>query len=37
MRDILMLTLLFAAWAGASVYVRACRDIARPSQPPERS
>ena len=35
MTDLLMLTLLLAAFAGAAGYVRACLDLTRPAQPPE--
>jgi hypothetical protein len=34
--DLLMLILLLAAFAGAALYVRVCRDLTRPAQPPER-
>ena len=36
MTDLLMLTLLLAAFAGAAGYVRVCLDLTRPAQPPER-
>jgi hypothetical protein len=36
MVDLLMVMLLLAAFAGASLYVRACLDLTRPAQPPER-
>ena len=36
MFDLLMLSLLLAAFAGAAAYVRACLDLTRPAQPPER-
>jgi hypothetical protein len=36
MSDLLLMLLLLAAFAGASLYVRACLDLTRPAQPPER-
>jgi hypothetical protein len=32
--DVVLLILLFAAFAGAALYVRACLDLAHPAQPP---
>ena len=37
MSDLLMLVLLFAAFAAAAAYVRVCLDLTRPPQPPQGS
>jgi hypothetical protein len=37
MSDLLMIVLLLAAFAAAERYVRACLDLSRPAQPPERA
>jgi hypothetical protein len=34
--DLMLLILMLAAFAGATLYVRACLDLTRPAQPPER-
>jgi hypothetical protein len=34
--DLLMLILLFGAFAGAAAYVRACLNVTRQAQQPER-
>jgi hypothetical protein len=36
MHDIVMIALVLAAFAGAAAYVRACVELTRPPQPPER-
>jgi hypothetical protein len=36
MYDVLMLTILLAAFAGAALYVRACLRLTRSIQPPQR-
>jgi hypothetical protein len=34
--DLLMLVLLLAAFAAAALYIRACLDLTRSAQPPQR-